>query len=75
MQCSAGRSYESALEFVLMEDTAYQEGDPIYEIDSVTFLQFVIDRVKAVDGSIYKVFLIVADVNGEILPIKCGECQ
>ena len=54
-----------------MEQTVYQEGNPLYESDSITFLQFVADQVKAADGNIYKVFLIVADVNSKALFIKC----
>ena len=67
MQCSEGRSYLNASQLVLMEGTAYQEGDPIYENDSVTFLKFVVDQVEAADGSTYEVFFVAADVSGETL--------
>ena len=52
-----------------MEGTAYQEGEPIYESDSVNFLQLVVDQVKAPDGRTYEVFFIVADLSGEAFPI------
>ena len=58
-----------------MEETAYQTGNPIYEMDSVTFLQLVVDEVMALDGDTYKVFFIAADVSGEILSLKYKGCK